>query len=168
MNISHKKIVPYRADWPNKFQAEKESLQRFFGNKALAIEHIGSTSIKGLSSKDIVDIAVMIEDQENADSFIEPLKQLGYDFHSKSTERHFFTKGDPIEYHLSIAYAKLGGFWSRQLMFRDYLRSHLEARDGYERLKIKLLKEDPTGGNGYVVGKSDFVQGILRAAGWKG
>ena len=80
-------------------------LQKIFGNKLFAIEHVGSTAIPGLSSKDIIDIAVMIENHEDADYFTEPLKQLGYKLHSTSAERHFYTKGDPIDYYLSIAYS---------------------------------------------------------------
>src|SRR3990172_1445876 len=125
-NISHSKIVSYQSDWPIKFQAEKEILQNVFRDKLLAIEHVGSTAIPGLSSKDIVDIAVMIGNHEDADYFTEPLKQLGYKLHSTSAERHFYTKGDPIEYHLSIAYAKRGGFWPRQI--GTHFNTHPEPR----------------------------------------
>ena len=166
-NISHSKIVSYQSDWPIKFQAEKEILQNVFRDKLLAIEHIGSTAIPGLSSKDIIDIAVMIENNEDADYFTELLKQLRYKIHSISAERHFYTKGDPIEYHLSIAYAKRGGFWPRQIMFRDYLRNHPEALEEYQKLKLDLLKKDPTGKGEYIAGKNDFVQEILRSAGWR-
>ena len=167
INTSHSKIVSYQSDWPVKFQAEKEILQKIFGDKLLAIEHVGSTAIPGLSSKDIIDIAVMIENHEDADYFTEPLKQLGYKLHSTSAERHFYTKGDPIEHHLSIAYAKRGGFWPRQIMFRDYLRNHPEALEEYQKLKLDLLKKDPTGKSEYIAGKNDFVQEILRSAGWR-
>lgn len=166
-NISHTKIVSYQANWPKRFEIEKENLRHIFGNKALEIEHIGSTAIPGLSSKDIVDIGVVIENYKDADSFTEPLKQLGYKSHSIGAERHFYTKGNPIKYHVSIAYAKRGGFLPRQITFRDYLRNHPETRDEYEKLKIDLLKKDPTGGNEYIIGKGDFIQNILRLAEWK-
>jgi GrpB-like predicted nucleotidyltransferase (UPF0157 family) len=109
----------------------------------------------------------MIERVEDADSFTEPLASLGYRFHSSSTERHYYVKGDSIDFHLSVAYAHQGGFWSRQIMFRDYLRSHSDVRDSYEKLKRKLLQEDPSGTNAYFAGKSDFVYSVLRLAGWK-
>lgn len=166
-NISHTMIIPYQSDWPKKFLVEKESLQKVFGSTALEIEHIGSTSIEGLSSKPIIDIVVMIENHENANAFAGSLAQIGYKFHSSSTERLFYTKGDPIEYHLSIAYANKGGFWPRQILFRDYLRTHPEVRDEYAKLKNDLLLKDSTGIDGYISGKTEFVQRILKLAGLK-
>jgi GrpB-like predicted nucleotidyltransferase (UPF0157 family) len=161
------KIVPYQYDWPKKFQAEKERLQDIFGNKALEIEHIGSTSIEGLLSKPIIDIVVVIENHQDADTFTEPLVKIGYKFDSASTERHYYVEGDPVEYHLSIAYADRGGFWARQILFRNYLRKHNEARDKYAKLKEDLLEKDPTGNDKYIAGKTDFVYKILNLAGWK-
>lgn len=167
INIPYTKIVPYSYDWPKKFQAEKEKLQDIFANMALEIEHIGSTSIEGLSSKPIIDIVVMIKNHQDADVFTEPLAKIGYKFDSSSTERYYYVKGDPVEYHLSIAYADQGGFWSRQILFRDYLRKHFEVRDEYARLKEVLLQKDPTGSDEYIGGKSDFVYKILDLAGWR-
>jgi GrpB-like predicted nucleotidyltransferase (UPF0157 family) len=161
------KIMPYQYDWPKNFQTEKERLQDVFDGKALEIEHIGSTSIEGLISKPIIDIVVMIGNHQDADTFTEPLAKIGYKFDSTSTERHYYVKGNPVEYHLSIAYADRGGFWSRQILFRDYLRKHTKARDEYAKLKEDLLQKDPTGNDKYIVGKTDFVYKILSLAGWK-
>jgi GrpB-like predicted nucleotidyltransferase (UPF0157 family) len=166
-NISHTIIMPYQPSWRDKFEKEKIVLQNLFNNKAIEIEHIGSTSIEGLPSKPIIDIAVMIDNQSDADTFTESLAKIGYKFHSSSTERHFYRKGDPIEYHLSIAYTDRGGFWPRQIMFRDYLRSHLEARNEYAKLKKNLLQQDPTGVGEYLSGKTEFVNKILKLAGLK-
>jgi len=134
-NIAHVIIIPYQSSWSEKFLQEKKRLQKIFGTKAIEIEHIGSTSIDGLSSKPIIDIAVMINNHMNADVFTKPLDKIGYKFHSSSTERHFYRKGNPVEYQLSIAYADRGSFWPRQILFRDYLRNHIEARDEYAHLK---------------------------------
>ncbi len=163
-NISHTKILPYQPDWQKRFNAEKEILQNIFGDESIAIEHIGSTSVEGLSSKPIIDIAVIIGDHKRADKFVKPLAGAGYRYDSPSTERHFFVKGDPVEFHLSIAYSDRGGFWKRQILFRDYLRNHSEARDGYAKLKENLLRQNPSGTDGYLVGKSEFIQKILLMA----
>jgi GrpB-like predicted nucleotidyltransferase (UPF0157 family)/inorganic pyrophosphatase len=149
-------------DWSKKFQTEKEKLREIFGSAALNIEHIGSTAVEGLLSKPIVDIAVMIENHKDADAFTELVAQIGYTFHSLSTERHFYTKGNPVEYHVSIAYADQGGFWERQILFRDYLRTHPETRDEYAKLKEDFLRKDPTGGDEYIEGKSEFIKNILH------
>lgn len=165
-NISHTILLPYQNSWREKFDKEKSKLLEIFRNKATAIEHIGSTSIQGLSSKPIVDIAVLIEKAEKGNEFGESLKELGYwhDEASSSGERHFFRKGDPTEFHLSIAYKDRGGFWDRQILFRDYVREHDDLRDEYARLKDSLLRNDPTGKDSYITGKSDFVNKVLDLA----
>lgn len=168
-NISHTILVPYQDSWERKFDQEKEMLLEAFGDKAIAIEHIGSTSIPGLSSKPIIDIAVLIEKAEEGGEFVELLKELGYwhDEPSSSGERYFFRKGDPTEFHLSIAYKDKGGFWDRQILFRDYLRANAEARDEYAKLKKELLGKEQTGAGEYIKGKTEFVQKILKLARFK-
>ncbi len=165
-DLSHTILISYQSSWKGKFEVEKENLQKVFGDKAVAIEHIGSTSIIGLSSKPIIDIGVLIEKKENGDSFIELVEKIGYlyDKQNSSGERHFFRKGNPTEFHLSIAYADKGNFWERQILFRDYLRNHPDFRDEYQKLKEKLLKVDLTGKNSYIIGKSEFVKKVLDLA----
>jgi GrpB-like predicted nucleotidyltransferase (UPF0157 family) len=165
-DTSHIQLLSHQSFWKEKFQSEKDKIQKIFSDKAIGIEHIGSTSIDGLSSKPIIDIAVLIEKREYADNFIEGLNKIEYwyDKPNSSGERHFFRKGNPTEFHLSIAYSDKGNFWERQIIFRDYLRNHSDVRDGYAKLKENLLRNDQTGKAGYVVGKTEFVQKILNLA----
>ncbi|MFA6227448.1 MAG: GrpB family protein [Candidatus Paceibacterota bacterium] len=163
---SHAILISYQSSWKDRFETEKSKLKEIFGDKVIAIEHIGSTSIEGLASKPIIDIAVMIENQKDADAFIKPLEgfRYSYDKLNSSAERHLFRKGNPTEFHLSIAYTDKGGFWERQILFRDYLRKHSDLRDEYQKLKKKLLKNNPTGKDSYISGKSEFVNGVLILA----
>ena len=165
-DISHTQLLSSQSSWKEKFQTEKDELQKIFSDAAISIKHIGSTSIDGLSSKPIIDIVVLIEKREDADNFVESLNRLGYwyDKENSSGERHFFRKGDPTEFHLSIAYTDKGSFWKRQTLFRDYLQNHPEVRNEYAKLKENLLKEDPTGSDGYISGKSEFIQRIIILA----
>lgn len=166
-DISDITIVPYQSDWPEKFKIEKENLQKVFGGAALEIEHIGSTSIPGSAAKPIIDIVVMIEDYRQADTFTPQLASIGYIVQPGSTERNYYSKGMPTDVHLSIAFAERGGFWPRQILFRDYLRKHADVRQEYERLKKELLQADPTGRGSYLEGKTEFVHRVLDRAGWK-
>jgi GrpB-like predicted nucleotidyltransferase (UPF0157 family) len=165
-DLSHTILSSYESSWEDKFEVEKNNLLKIFNGKAIAIEHIGSTSISGLSSKPIIDIAVLIEKREDGDIFIGLVEKLGYQYDklNSSGERHFFRKGNPTEFHLSIAYKDKGSFWERQILFRDYLRKHPDFRDEYQKLKRKLLKDDPTGKGSYLSDKSEFVAKILKIA----
>jgi len=176
MNSSHEQILPYNPEWVEMYETEVEKLKEVFGKELLGIEHIGSTSVLGLDSKPIIDIMVLIASYRDADKYIEALGTIGYpfdkDIHEKTEfpERHLFRKGNPTEFHLSIAYADRGSFWKRQLAFRDYLRTHPEERDRYAELKHRLIKEDPTGQNSYIGDKTDLINEMLDKSGfvrWK-
>jgi GrpB-like predicted nucleotidyltransferase (UPF0157 family) len=162
-NTSHEKIVPYNPEWASQYENEAEKLKTVFGDSLLGIEHIGSTSVVGLDSKPIIDIMVLVANSTEADRFILPLAELGYPFDTEVQsqiefpERHLFRKGNPTQFHLSIAYADKGSFWKRQLAFRDYLREHPEERDRYAELKQNLIKEDPSGQDEYIAGKTELI-----------
>jgi len=162
-----KGVIRYDSNWQVEFEKEKQLLRDVFGDSAIEIEHIGSTAVEGLAAKPIIDLAVMIPDHADADKYSNALEQIGYKFHSKSTERHFYQKRKPTAFNLSIAYADRGGFWPRQLMFRDYLRSHPDLRDEYADLKKDLIEKYPEGVGGYSEGKTESVQKVLDLAGWK-
>ena len=165
-DLSHTTLILYQPLWKDKFKTEETKLKKIFRDKAIAIEHIGSTSIPGLSAKPIIDIAVLIEKKEDGDSFIEAVGSLGYQYDklNSSGERHFFRKGNPTESHLSIAYKDKGNFWERQILFRDYLRNYPDSRNEYQKLKQELLQNDPTGKTSYISGKSEFVSKVLELA----
>ncbi len=173
LDASHMEIRDYDPKWVEVYNEEAKKIKDLLGDKILTIEHIGSTSIPGLASKPIIDIAIVTPTSEDANDLIKPLATIGYpfdlDLHIKNnwTERHFFRKGDPTEFHLSISYADKGSFLERQILFRDYLRNHPEDRDAYEKLKKDLLKKYPTGKGEYLDSKKDFVMGILKKAGFK-
>ena len=164
-------LTQYQPTWLEGFHAEEERLRAVFGTSAFEIEHIGSTSVEGMPSIPIIDIAVMIHSQAEADGFTELLAGLDYTFvppsHPGTPERHYYTKGDPEEYHLSLAYTDVGGFWHRQILFRDYLRSNKQARDEYAALKKVLIRDYPSARGPYSQGKTEFVYRVLKLAGWR-
>jgi len=168
IDTSHQEVREYDPKWAEMFEQEADRIKSLLGEKITRIEHIGSTSIQGLASKPIIDIAVEVPTSEEAESLIEPLTTLGY-VSSKdiSTERHFLKKGMPTQFHLSVCYGDKGSFLERQILFRDYIREHEQDRDAYATLKKDLLQKDPTGKNEYIGGKTDFVMRVLKKAGFE-
>jgi GrpB-like predicted nucleotidyltransferase (UPF0157 family) len=160
-------LTPYTHQWAATFRQEKDRLLSLLGNDALDIQHIGSTAIPEIVSKPIVDIMALLPTIQNASKYLDSLHTLGY-FYSKersSTERYFFTKGDPVSVHLSLT-DKSTPYWDRQLAFRDYLLAHREIAKEYEVLKRSLIEHYPSGKDKYSYGKSEFVAAVLRKAGF--
>lgn len=162
----------YNTEWVKKFETEAQKIRDIIGTQILDIQHIGSTSIPNLSAKPIIDIGVLVNSIDDIQSFASKLSTLGYKYKPdmSSVERIFLRKGNPIEYHLSIACPK-HTFWERNVTFRDYLRTHPEFVKEYDELKRQNLSITPKSDLNdlsrskiYNNGKGDFVQKILDLA----
>lgn len=71
-------VSPYSAEWPRCFLAIREELLAVFSPIAVAIEHIGSTSVPGLAAKPVIDVLLGARSLGEVESKIEPLAALGY------------------------------------------------------------------------------------------
>lgn len=166
-------IVDYDPRWPRFFDEEKTNILRVIGPVVVAIEHIGSTAVPGLAAKPIVDIMVGVQHLSDAGWCIQPLKTLGYEYvseHEKSLpERRYFRKGNVRRmeqgstHHLHMVEAA-SDFWSRQLLFRDYLREHPEEARRYADLKRTLAVRFASDRESYTNAKTDYVQEIVARA----
>ena len=78
MTKKHVVVEPYNIIWKQDFQNIKAEIEDALGDLALSIEHVGSTSVEGLSAKPIIDIDVVIEDRLILDDVILALKKIGY------------------------------------------------------------------------------------------
>ena len=74
-------LSKYDPKWPLKFKEEKKFLIGIIGQWLHgSIEHVGSTSVIGLTAKPVIDIMFGIKSLENSNSAIETLKQNGYNY----------------------------------------------------------------------------------------
>jgi GrpB-like predicted nucleotidyltransferase (UPF0157 family) len=167
-----KGIENYSPEWPKKYEIESEKIKSVFGDEVIDIQHIGSTSVPGVIAKPLIDIGILTNSIDDIDSFVKKLEPLGYSYKPdmSSVERIFLRKGDPAQYHLSIACPK-HTFWRRQINFRDYLRKHTELVDEYNQLKLKNIRATPaedfsdlSKSKVYNQGKDEFVERILKLA----
>ncbi len=97
------------------------------GEKVVGIEHIGSTSIKKLKAKPIIDIMVGVKDIDEVSYFVNPLREIDYEYVPKPEfkDRRFFRKGfwGQGTCHLHICEFN-SSEWIEKVLFRDYLRLH--------------------------------------------
>jgi GrpB-like predicted nucleotidyltransferase (UPF0157 family) len=162
-------VVEYDPRWPALFESERERLSSLLGDRAVDIQHIGSTAIPGLAAKPVIDIAIGFEALSQADRCLLLLKNAGYAYEpnleAALPDRRFLWRVDPAgqRYHLHLAsiYSRL---WIDPLVFRDYLRRQPEAVSEYGRLKAALAEACGSDIGAYVDGKADFVEKILILA----
>ncbi|MBG9812075.1 glutamate-rich protein GrpB [Bacillus endophyticus] len=160
-------IEKYTSNWASSFQKEKKLLKDIMSDTVISIEHIGSTSVKGLGAKPILDIIVGVCNLEEVDCFIEPLNNIGYEhvFHKEFPNRRFFRKGvwRAGTHHLHI-YKYESEEWNSNILFRDYLRKHPDVRDQYNQLKIELARKYSFDRVGYTEAKAPFITDVIQKA----
>lgn len=163
-----RQVSHYRLFWFWKFQfwVEKFWLHLGLGNRVLGIEHVGSTSIHGLPAKPIVDISIAVDDYERAWWIVSVMKSLGYDYLGENTElREYAFERNGLFPSAVFVCEPNGEKWQARLRFRDYLRSHPEAREAYATLKRNLAKQFVDDLSAYQRAKLPFVQKILTSQG---
>src|SRR5215469_1492326 len=74
------RLVEYDPKWPHRFEEEAKRIRTVLGQHALRIEHVGSTSIPGLTAKPIIDIVVVVADSGNETGYAPALERVGYPF----------------------------------------------------------------------------------------
>ena len=160
------KVVPYRKEWAREFEKEKARIFQICGDKIVAVEHIGSTSVPGLAAKPIIDIAIGVRRLEDAEQLLRPLRKIGYQFYKKFQRQRLFVAKGPDEnrtHYLHVMRYK-GAKWNADQLFRNYLRSHPKEVKRYIQLKTKLAREHSNNRQAYSDGKDIFIKSIIKKA----
>lgn len=160
-------IENYNAAWSKEYEQEKKKLLKVLDGMITDIEHIGSTSVKGLGAKPILDIMVGVDDLEEVNQLIIPLEKMGYEYviRKEFPNRRFFRKGAwrAGTHHLHF-YKYKSEEWNNQILFRDYLKEHSFVREQYHQLKKKLAEEYKFDRPAYTKAKETFIQDIIKKA----
>ena len=157
------RVSSYREEWKTLFEIEKRDIEEAIGDYIEEIQHVGSTSIPGMSAKPILDIAIAVKDFEEARICINPLCDMGYTFRGENgiPRRHYFLKGEPCTHHIHML-EKNSEEWERLILFRDYLRSNQNIAEEYNQLKRNLSERLQGDREAYQAAKSDFVETVIR------
>jgi len=157
------KLHPYEAKWSLEFEKEKERILKKVGDLVVDVQHIGSTSVPGLTAKPIIDLSVGVRRFKDARKLTPALRALGYGFDRKFQHQLFFAKGsDSKRTHYLHVMKYQGAKWNNDAFFRHYLRSHPARAKAYARLKIKLAKQYPSERQKYSNGKDVFIKETLQ------
>jgi GrpB-like predicted nucleotidyltransferase (UPF0157 family) len=158
-------LVPPDPTWPNLFAAEARRIRAALGERALQIEHVGSTAVPGLVAKPIIDILLVVADSADESSYVPALEAAGYVLRIREPDwyQHRLFKGPTIDLNLHIFTVGCEEV-ERVLLFRDWLRTNEADRELYARTKRELAGQRWTYIQNYADAKSAVVQAILARA----
>jgi GrpB-like predicted nucleotidyltransferase (UPF0157 family) len=158
-------VVDYDPRWPRTFELLRSRILTALGDIALSVEHVGSTSVPGLSAKPIVDISIVVSERSDVQTAISRLATLGYVHRGDLgiEGREAFSNPDGLPMHNLYLCPRDSVALANHLAIRNYLRAHPEAAREYGELKKHLAERFPDDIDGYIDGKTTMLLTMLRA-----
>jgi GrpB-like predicted nucleotidyltransferase (UPF0157 family) len=158
-------LAEYDPAWPELYAQEAERIRAALGDRALLIEHVGSTSVPGLAAKPRIDIVLAVDDSSEERSYVPPLESAGYVLRIREPEwhDHRVLKGPDVDINLHVFSAGCVEI-ERMIGFRDHLRSNPADRALYERTKRDLAGRTWKYVQHYADAKTELVEEILERA----
>jgi GrpB-like predicted nucleotidyltransferase (UPF0157 family)/GNAT superfamily N-acetyltransferase len=158
-------IVEYDRRWVELFEREAARIRGVLAERAMRIEHVGSTSVPGLAAKPVIDIVLVVADSSDEASYLPTLVAAGYRLHIREAGwyEHRMFKGLEIDVNLHVFSAGCPEI-DRMLTFRDWLRENAEDRALYARTKRSLAEREWASVQNYADRKTAVVERILARA----
>jgi GrpB-like predicted nucleotidyltransferase (UPF0157 family) len=158
-------LADYDSRWPALFASEEARIRAALGERALQIEHVGSTSVPGLIAKPIIDIVLAVADASDEASYVPSLEAQGYILRIREPDwfEHRLLKGPDSDVNLHV-FGQGCAEIARMLRFRDWLRSHAGDREHYAQAKRELAQKEWKYTQDYADAKSAVVADIMARA----
>lgn len=158
-------FIDYNEKFKNSYSKEENALKSLLGNYIKRISHIGSTSIKNIKTKPIVDILIEI-DFDNKDIIKKILLNNNYVLMGETTYKLSFNKGYTLNgYNDNVFHIHIKNYKDcDELYFRDYLNDNICKAKEYEKLKLELYAKYKPNRDLYTKGKKEFVNEIVNLA----
>lgn len=162
-------VVPFDKSWRSAFSSIKAEIENVLGDLAVGIEHIGSTSVEGMSAKPCIDIDVIIRDRSVLRAVISKLETIGYihegDLGIKDRDAFRYSDKPHLMMHHLYVCPMDSDELRRHITFRDFLRKNAEAVKKYSAVKEKAANLFPNDIEKYMEYKSPCIQELYKECG---
>ena len=159
-------LVEYDPEWPALFAREEARIRGILGDRVLLLEHVGSTSVPGLAAKPIIDMILIVPDSSDEPAYVPDLEAAGYRLSIREPNwfEHRVFKGPDTNVNLHTFSPGCQEI-ERMIGFREWLRTHDDDRELYERKKRELATQTWAYVQNYADAKTDVVEEIVARAG---
>lgn len=171
-------IQNYQSSWIHDFKSIKEVITEALWDTKITIEHVGSTAIKKLAAKPIIDIDIIYDKSMSFEEIKKGLEKLGY-YHNGDQgikEREVFKRENLNKKHSILDFTTHHLYvcplhskeLQRHLMFRDYLIKNKKEREAYQKIKFEIAEKANQDQKIYAKLKEimakEFIETILKKA----
>lgn len=172
MNLGLKRgtveLQPHQKAWEENANQTISMLKCILGAAAVDIQHIGSTSIKGICAKPIIDLVIGVRSFEDIMILKDALEAEGVIYRGQDHPgQHLFVMGDfeadTRTHHIHVVIFE-SKEWVNYVNFRDYLNTYPEKADEYDLLKRTLLEQFTLDRGKYTSGKQVLIDRLLKEA----
>jgi GrpB-like predicted nucleotidyltransferase (UPF0157 family) len=159
-------LASYDPAWPSKFLLLAGRIRDALAEKILLLEHVGSTSVPGISAKPVIDMVLAVSNSADEAAYVPPLAEQGFALRVREPNwfEHRLLKTPNADSNLHVFSFGCEEI-ERMLVFRDWLRAHEEERRRYEDVKRELASRSWRHVQHYADAKSEVVREILGRAG---
>ena len=158
-------LSPYDRRWPEQFADQSELVRVALGDLALDVQHVGSTSVPGLSAKPLIDMLLVVADSADESAYVSQLEAAGFCLRIREPDwfEHRMLRGNGPTVNLHVFSSGCPEI-ARMLAFRDHLRKSTSDRALYEATKRALASRDWKFTQDYADAKSEVIEAILARA----
>lgn len=160
-------LEDYNNNWNEEYKKEEELLKNVLKDRIIEIHHIGSTAIKGLKAKPVIDIIIVIKSLSDINEIEELLNDYDYSNRGQQgvSDRYFFAKGseDARTHYIHFVEPNSDTYFN-QVYFKKYLLEHPEYIKKYCDLKQDLASRFPDERAKYTQGKNEFITSVIDLA----
>ena len=165
-------LFPHTTEWEREGAETVKELRALLSGIAIDTAHVGSTSIRAIPAKPIIDVAIAVYDFDAVLAHQDVLCERGYHLvpSASGESQLLFAKGSyyegtgNLQTHFIHVVRVNSREWFDYLNFRNYLTEYREVAEKYAELKLRLARDHSADRESYTAAKSDFIREVLLKA----
>ena len=165
-------LLPHNEEWRTEAERLMRILEKVLGSTACDIRHVGSTAVRTIAAKPIIDIAVGVSRLGDVRAFDSELEKNGIIFRGEDIKGQLLYVTGDFENDTRLSHIHIVPYgkeaWKNYISFCEYLNAFPDEAKRYESLKFRLARDFPHDRTAYTQGKEKMVDSLIKkAVKWK-
>ncbi|EHO51442.1 hypothetical protein HMPREF9099_01898 [Lachnospiraceae bacterium oral taxon 082 str. F0431] len=161
-------VEKWNPQWKYEYEKIVASLGKDIIYNSIKIEHVGSTSVEGLSSKPVIDLDIVIE-KDKFEIIKKLLNKKGYehegDLGIEGREAFSYSGKEELMTHHLYVCPKDSKELFKHITFRDFLKNNPTLASEYSKVKEQAAVLYPDDIDKYMEFKSEIIEKIYKRCG---